>query len=87
MLTGSASKGKMGIYYNDYHCSSSCGVHFKAETANELLVKQLKYLIPKEGMIGIFIEAFIKNFNVQTKSQNQERTSLLRQIEELKKLY
>ncbi|GEJ43562.1 recombinase family protein [Chryseobacterium sp. ON_d1] len=72
MLTGSASKGKMGVYYNYYHCSSSCGVRFKAEITNDIFIKQLKYLIPKEGMIDIFTEAFIEDFNTQTKTQNQE---------------
>ncbi len=83
MLTGSASRGKMGVYYNYYHCSSSCGVRFKAEIANDVFIKQLKYLIPKEGMIDVFIEAFIEDFNTQTKTQNHERISILSQIEEL----
>lgn len=82
MLTGSVSKGKMGIYYNFYHCSSSYGGRFKAETTNDTFIKQLKYLIPEEGMIDIFVEAFIEDFNTQTKKQNQERISLLTQIEE-----
>ena len=34
-------------------------------------------------MIDVFIEAFIEDFNTQTKTQNYERISLLSQIEEL----
>ena len=83
MLTGSASKGKMGVYYNYYHCSSSCGVRFKAEIANDVFLKQLKSLIPKKGMIDVFIEAFTEDFNAQTKTQNAERTNILNQIAEL----
>src|SRR5690606_27921932 len=65
-LSGSASKGKMGNYY---HCSSACGTRFKADTANEAFLKQLRYLSPKEGMVDVFIEAFIKDFNNKTKAK------------------
>ena len=87
MLTGSASKGKMGVYYNYYHCSSSCGTRFRAEAANEAFVKQLRYLSPKEGMIDIFIEAFIKDFNNKTKAQNSERANIIGEIDTLNKRY
>jgi len=43
----------MGVYYNYYHCSSSCGVRFKAEMAIDVFLKQLKSLIPKKGMIDV----------------------------------
>ncbi len=87
MLTGSASKGKMGIYYNYYHCTSSCGTRFKAEAANEAFVKQLRYLSPKEGMVDIFIEAFIRDFNNKTKAQNSERANIISEIDTLNKRY
>ncbi|WP_343690836.1 zinc ribbon domain-containing protein [Chitinophaga sp.] len=80
MLTGRASKGKTRIYYY-CHCSSSCGVRFKAEDANNAFIKQLRYLTPKEGMVDVFIEAFINDFNEQTKMQNREKADLLTQIE------
>lgn len=51
MLTGSASKGKMGNYYYYYHCSSACGTRFKAETVNEAFVKQLRHLTPVQNKI------------------------------------
>ncbi len=82
MLTGSASKGKMGVYYYYYHCSSSCGVRFKADDANDAFIKQLRYLTPNEGMVDVFIEAFINDFNEQTKMQNREKADLLAQIEQ-----
>jgi len=36
MLTGSASKGKMGVYYNYYHCTSACGVRSKPKSPMRL---------------------------------------------------
>ena len=87
MLTGSASKGKMGNYYNYYHCSSSCGTRFKAEAANEAFVKQLRYLSPKAGMVDVFIEAFINDFNKQTKAQNSDRANIIKEIDTLNKRY
>lgn len=87
MLTGSASKGKMGNYYYYYHCSSPCGTRFKADTANEAFLKQLRYMSPKEGMVDVFIEAFIKDFNNKTKAQNTERTNIIGEIDALNKRY
>ena len=48
VLTGSASKGRNGKYYY-YHCSSSCGVRFKAENANDLFSRELKKFVPRPG--------------------------------------
>lgn len=87
MLTGSASKGKMGIYYNYYHCTSSCGTRFKAEDSNKAFLKQLQYLSPKEGVVDIFIEAFIRDFNNKTKAQNSERASIIDEIDSMNKPY
>lgn len=86
MLSGSASKGRKE-YYNYYHCSSSCGTRFKAEPVNEAFVKQLRYLSPKEGMVDVFIEAFIKDFNNQNKIQNTQRANIIDEINTLNKRY
>ena len=87
MLTGSSSRGKLGVYYNYYHCSSSCGVRFKAETVNEAFIKQLRYMSPKAGMVDVFIEAFIKDFNNKSKTQNAERANIIGEIDALNKRY
>lgn len=87
MLTGSASKSKLGKYYSYYHCSSLCGTRFKAEDANEAFAKQLRYLSPRAGMIDVFIEAFLKDFKQETKAQKSERAAILEQINVLNKRY
>lgn len=85
-LSGSASKGR-NSYYNYYHCTSSCGTRFKAEPVNEAFIKQLRYLSPKAGMVDVFIEAFIKDFNDQNKIQNAERANIIGEIDALNKRY
>ena len=87
MLTGSSSRGKLGVYYNYYHCSTSCGVRFRAETVNEAFIKQLRYMSPKAGMVDVFIEAFIKDFNNKTKTQNAERANIIGEIDAMNKRY
>lgn len=83
MLTGSASKGKMGKYYYYYHCSSECGVRFNAENTNEAFIKQLSELIPKQGMIQVYIASVIQDFKNQTRKQNTERRQLISQLDTL----
>jgi len=87
MLTGSASRGKMGNYYYYYHCSSSCGARFKAESVNDIFIKQLRYISPKAGMLDVFIQAFISNFNKQVKTQNGEKANIIKEIDILNKRY
>ena len=85
-LSGSASKGR-NAYYNYYHCKPACGVRFKAEAVNDAFIKQLRYMSPKAGMVDVFIEAFIKDFNTQNKVQNAERKSIISEIDTLNKRY
>ena len=85
MLTGSASKGKMGKYYYYYHCSSSCGTRFRAESANEIFEQQLQDMLPKAGMAELFSEMIVNEYISQGKQQNLERKQILSQIEELNK--
>lgn len=83
MLTGSASKGKMGNYYYYYHCSGDCKVRFKAENTNQAFVEQLNELIPRPGMIDVYIIAIAEDFKNQTKKQDSERRQLMAQLETL----
>ncbi len=87
MLTGSASKSRLGRYYYYYHCSSACGARFKAEIANEAFIKQLKFLSPKPAMVELFVEAFKNNLQSQTNNEKQERKNILDQIQVLNNRY
>ncbi|MDR6525695.1 hypothetical protein J2787_001065 [Chryseobacterium rhizosphaerae] len=80
-LTGSSSRGKLGKYYTYYHCSSKCGVRFKAKEVNKIFERQLMELVSKEPMVEIFKNTFLENF--KTKTQKIERTKLLKEIDDL----
>jgi len=54
IMTGSASRGRHLAYYPYYHCKSTCGVRFKADTVNDLFEHQLKQFVPKPGIAELF---------------------------------
>ncbi|GAE66754.1 recombinase family protein [Chryseobacterium indologenes] len=83
MLTGSASKGKLGRYYYYYHCSSQCGVRFRAPEVNAAFERQLSELLPRPGMSEVFIETVLEDFQSKTKKENIERKQMLKQVEDL----
>ena len=87
LLTGSASRGKMGKYYHYYHCTKSCKIRFKAELVNEAFEKQLKNLIPKKEYLDLFIEAFKIDYKNKTKLNKNERMSILQEIDTLNNRY
>jgi site-specific DNA recombinase len=73
-LTGSGSKGNGGVYFY-YHCVSSCGVRFKAELANDLLVEELRKLSVNEGSIALF-EAVVKGLSGDYRSVKRSELKL-----------
>ncbi len=79
-LTGSASKGRHNYYYY-YHCISSCGVRFKAETANDRMLNELNKYLPKNEVVGLYKTVIKEIFFNQTGSQTDGRKELLNQIQ------
>ena len=80
-LTGSASKGRNKYYYY-YHCTTSCGTRFRAGEVNKIFEGQLKSLVPQRGMGEVFVESVIDDFKDKTKLQNQDRSRILREMQE-----
>lgn len=80
VLTGSASKGR-NRHYHYYHCVTSCGCRFPAEHANQLFSKELRKYVPQSPFRQLFRPALEYYFKAQTKHTNDERNSLLSQIE------
>jgi len=79
-LTGSASKGRHSYYYY-YHCNSTCGVRFKAETANESFINELKRYVPKTGISELYKTVVKDIFYQQTDFQSDGKRDLLNQIQ------
>jgi len=71
LLTGSASKGRNGLYYY-YHCTSSCGTIFKAENTNSLFSGELKKLIPNPGMTEVYKMVLQEEFKSKTREQRED---------------
>lgn len=79
-LTGSASKGRSAYYYY-YHCSSACGIRYKAEAANDSFVNELGKYVPKKGIAELYKVVIKDIFFQQTGSQAEGKKELLNQIQ------
>lgn len=55
MLTASASKGRNSHYYY-YHCSTSCGIRYKAPTVNHQFIASLSKFNAAKGFKTLFKE-------------------------------
>jgi len=80
MLTGSASKGRMGTYYSYYHCSSSCGVRYKAIEANKLFEEELSKVTVRAGMEDFYIHSLHEAFKERYDDGQESQRSLLNKI-------
>ncbi|HEY9260119.1 recombinase family protein [Chitinophaga sp.] len=81
LLTGSASRGRNGIYYY-YHCKSSCGARFKAEAANDLFTKELRKFVPRVGMAESYKVVVNAAYKAQAKGQRSEVKEITDQLNE-----
>jgi site-specific DNA recombinase len=82
MLTGSASKGR-STYRVYYHCTSKCGVRYRAEEVNNAFTEELMELLPRKGYAELFVDSVTDSYNNQTRSLREERKGLVVQISEL----
>ena len=80
MLTGSASKGYRARYYY-YHCSSACGIRFRADQVNQALIDELKkYRVRPEfhNLFKLIVREVAKNkqdLNENQQSQTEKNIS------------
>jgi site-specific DNA recombinase len=81
MLTGSASRGK-NKHFIYYHCTSSCGVRYRADAVNERFIQELMEFLPKKGFDELFVEVITDCYNNQTRSIQDERKLYIQQINE-----
>ncbi|GAA3964881.1 recombinase family protein [Pedobacter ginsengiterrae] len=83
-LTGSASKGRTQ-YSSYYHCSSKCGVRYRAHDVNEAFSVELMNYLPKRGYAEVFVETINDAYQNQIGSILDDRKSYISQINEQNK--
>ncbi|WP_439699256.1 zinc ribbon domain-containing protein [Mucilaginibacter sp. AW1-7] len=80
LLTGSASKGRNNNYKVYYHCTSSCGVRFRAADVNNAFVEEFMQYVPKKGYDELLVETITDCYTNQTRSVREERKDLIAEI-------
>ena len=82
MLTGSGSKGRKIRYYY-YHCSSACGIRYRANYVNGGFERELKKYIPHPAATELYKNIILEAWNAEAKDQKQQKKVLIVQIGEL----
>ncbi|QPH40509.1 recombinase family protein [Pedobacter endophyticus] len=78
-LTASAPGGrKPRTYY--YHCTSKCGLRFRANFANEKFIEQIQNVFVDKEVIRLFIKMMIKAHTSQVGPIPEKRKQLLSEI-------
>jgi site-specific DNA recombinase len=67
LLTASSSKGRKQ-YYHYYHCTSACGVRFKAEIINDKIVEELQKWKPNAA-VAVLYKMILKDVYEQLQKQ------------------
>lgn len=71
LLTASSSRGRK-YYYDYYHCTSACGVRFKATIINEKFVQELKKWKPDNAVKQLYKLILQDVYQQQQKLKAQE---------------
>ncbi len=85
MLTGSGSKGCKQKYYHYYHCSSSCGVRYRASKLNDDIVEEIKKYVRPLPKLQLYKEVISSTLKSKTRLQRNEVTQLSAQLDEANK--
>ena len=80
MLTGSASKGRTN-YYHYYHCSSSCGVRYKANEVNKTMIEEIRKYSWNLPELKLYKEVIISMFKSKTYLEGRDKEKLKAQLE------
>ena len=84
MLSGSASKGRT-MYYHYYHCSSECGIRYKAPDVNIKIVDEIRKYVQPLPRLQLFKEVIVSVYKAKTHDQHNEVQQLKKQLEEATK--
>ena len=79
-LTGSASKGCKGGKYFYYHCTSKCGVRFKAESLNLKLIENFKSITLNKKALNYIYEGAKNTFKLNQVDFTSEKKNIETEI-------
>ncbi|MCH5688744.1 recombinase family protein [Niabella sp. W65] len=82
-LTGSASKGR-NKYYHYYHCSSECGVRYKADDANKLMIEAIGNEVHNVPQLKLFQEIITATFMDVNRVEKVDQKRLVAQLDQIK---
>jgi len=81
LLTGSATKGRNN-YFHYYHCSSACGIRFRAEIVNDCFVAELQKYKLRRPMGTIYSRVVHDQFHNMTRATIDHRRKLVTSVTE-----
>jgi DNA invertase Pin-like site-specific DNA recombinase len=79
LLTGSASKGRNDYFYY-YHCSSACGIRYRAGDVNDAFLTELKKFVPKPGIAELYTQVVLDGYQDASRFTVDARKKLITQI-------
>ncbi|HEY0669395.1 MAG TPA: recombinase family protein [Sphingobacteriaceae bacterium] len=79
MLTGSSSKG-CRKYYTYYHCFSTCGVRYNADTVNDKFKEELEKHTLHPAVGDLYKKIVLEIYNKEVGGQTQELRQLKTQL-------
>ncbi|GAB2821365.1 recombinase family protein [Ferruginibacter profundus] len=82
LLTASSSRGRKQ-YYDYYHCSSACGVRFKAEIVNNAMIKELQKYKPDPAVKELYKLTLKDVYDQAGNDRNKTINSLKEEINRL----
>lgn len=80
-LTASSSRGR-NQYYDYYHCTSSCGVRFKADLLNEKIISEIRKWKPNPAVQQLYKLVLQDVYAQQQKLERQQLTSIKEQLQQ-----
>lgn len=82
-LTGSASKGRKK-YYHYYHCSSECGVRYKADDANNLMIETIGNEVRDVPHLKLFKEILTVTYMSVSNVEKTDQKRMVAQLDQVK---
>jgi DNA invertase Pin-like site-specific DNA recombinase len=82
-LTGSASKGR-NKYYHYYHCSSECGVRYKADDANNLMIEAIRNEVHHVPQLKLYRDILTATYMEVNRVEKIDQKRMMFQLDEIK---